>query len=231
MQSPPAKPKSRPNDVFPATQLAWIDAQLDMGQQGRTEINRHIMSVYRFPLHVYFLGTRDRWIGEPEEVINGFFADRLARPNFLADWRVSGLRLRHWLINAFCFYLRELRRLRHRGKADSPKADEPVEFAGDTREIDRAYVSSLVREALIDAEKACVSQGFAMHWQVFSMHFCLGKPYEQFVEELGIDAGRAVVMARTAKKKFQAALRSLVARDSTGDDDINAEIRGLMEGS
>jgi hypothetical protein len=231
MSAPNATP--RPNDVFPATQLSWIADRLGQGERGRGEVNTHIMNVYRWPLHVYFLGTRDRWLGEPDEVINGFFADRLPRANFLADWRASGLRLRHWLINAFCFYLRELRRARAR-HAPPPegaaRGDEPVVFSGDSRAVDHAYVASLVRRALDLAEQHCRSAGLDAHWSVFTLHFCHERSYDQFVADLGIDAARAVVMARTAKNKFQNALRELIARDSiTGD--IDQEIRSLLEGA
>ena len=88
---------------------------------------------------------------------------------------------------------------------------------------------SLVRQAMLDAERQCGEAGLAAHWQVFSLHFVQGRPYDQFVEDVGIDAARAVVMARTAKKKFQSALRDLVSRDSTSAD-IDAEIRALLEG-
>lgn len=212
------------------TQIAWIDEALGHGESGRSRINRHVMLVYRWPLQVYFMGTRDRWLGEPDEVVDGFFADRLSRPQFIADWRNSGLKLRHWLINAFCFYLRELKRARQRNAHEdlSPSA-EPAVGPADLHEMDRAYVASLVREAMIAAERQCQEQGLGPHWQVFSMHFAQGRPYDQFVQDLGIDAARAVVMARTAKKKFQAALRDLVSRDSTSSD-IDAEIRALLEG-
>lgn len=224
------QPRTPPGDVFPATQVSWIDDHMGRGPTGRSEINRHIMLVYRWPLRVYFMGTRDRWLGEPEDVVDGFFADRLSRPQFIADWRGSGLKLRHWLINAFCFYLREMKRARHRHThEDLSQAAEPEISPTDLREMDRAYVASVVREALAEAERACNAQGMETHWRVFSMHFAMGRPYDQFVDDLGIDPARAVVMARTAKKKFQTALRGLLSNESDSTD-IDAEIRQLLEG-
>lgn len=208
--------------------MSWIDRRLGEGDQGRGEVNRHVMATYGWPLKVYFLGTRDRWVGEPDEVINGFFADRLSRPAFFHDWRKSGLKLRHWLINAFCFYLRELKRSRMRAQPDaSPPADLPVS-AAETKAYDRAFIASVVRQALLAAGAACEREGKAVHWQVFMSHFCQGRPYDQFVGDLGVDAARAVVMARTARKRFQSALRDLVAHDAA-DADVDAEIRSLLE--
>lgn len=229
MTATPSPTKPRRSDVFPATQLTWIDHHLDEGPEGRGAINAHIMSIYRWPLSVYFMGTRDRWLGEPDEVINGFFADRLAKPNFLDDWRASGLHLRHWLINAFCFYLRELRRDQARRQTDGVMPSDEVVFQGNTRDLDRAFVAGLVARALQAAEQTCRRQGLAAHWQVFFDHFVQGRPYDQFVADLGIDAARAVVMARTAKKKFQDAVRDLVSKDHPSGD-IDDEIRSLLEG-
>ena len=49
------------SQVFPQTISTWIGMRMGEGSQGRDELNRHVMSVYAFPLRVYFLGTRDRW--------------------------------------------------------------------------------------------------------------------------------------------------------------------------
>ena len=66
-------------DVFPETIQTWIGEQQGRGSEGRAAINHHVMSVYAWPLTVYFQGCSDRWLGEPDEVIQGFFANRLAR--------------------------------------------------------------------------------------------------------------------------------------------------------
>src|SRR5882672_12709738 len=95
-------------DVFPRTLGTWIGRKLQEGKAGRAEVNRHLMSVYAWPLQVYFRGSSDRWLGEPEDIVQGFFADRLDREEFLPGCQESGLRLRRWLMNGFCFYLKEL---------------------------------------------------------------------------------------------------------------------------
>ncbi|QOJ00176.1 MAG: hypothetical protein HRU70_06615 [Phycisphaeraceae bacterium] len=226
----PGSPRTPTNaDVFPLTQMTWIGRHLDQGDPGRGEVNRHVMALYAWPLKVYFLGTRDRWIGDPDEVVNGFFADRLARPGFFDGWRRSGLRLRHWLINAFCFYLRELKRAHARDRHAPEEPDTPVPAAVE-RDFDRAFVASMVRQAIEQARQTCEDGGLNAHWQVFTEHFIRGREYESFVSELGIDPARAVVMARTAKKRFQAALRELVSHDAASAD-IDAEIRSLLEAS
>ena len=59
----------------------WIGDRLAGGCA--SAVNRHIMDVYARPLKIYYMGTSDRWLGEADDIIQGFFADRLAREDFL----------------------------------------------------------------------------------------------------------------------------------------------------
>jgi DNA-directed RNA polymerase specialized sigma24 family protein len=222
-------PEPRQADVFPATMVSWIDERLGTGPNGRLEVNRHIMGVYNWPLRVYFMGTRDRWLGEPEDVVQGFFASRLAKEDFLSQWRASGMKLRHWLINAFCFYLKEMHRARRRDARHVAQADEPAVEHKPSATFDRAYVVSVVREALRRTQEVCEREKLTQHWEIFLRHFYQGQAYADFAREFGVDAARAAVMARTARTKFQATLRAMLARDGTGQDPDD-EIRDLLEG-
>lgn len=222
-------PEQRQADVFPATMLSWIDARLRDGADGRQDVNRHIMTVYAFPLRVYFMGTRDRWLGEPEDVVQGFFASRLSKEDFLAQWRASSLKLRQWLINAFCFYLKEMHRARRRDARNVAQAEEPAVEPAHAAAFDRAYVVSVVREALKKAQEQCEAEKLRAHWEIFVRHYYQGQAYADFARDYGVDAPRAAVMARTARTKFQGALRSLLSRDGTGGDPDD-EIRSLLEG-
>jgi len=222
-------PEPRQADVFPATMVSWIDARLMDGAAGRLEVNRHIMSVYHFPLRVYFMGTRDRWLGEPEDVVQGFFASRLSKEDFLAQWRGSKLKLRQWLINAFCFYLKEMHRARRRDARNVAQAEEPVFEPKHAEAFDRAYVVSVVREALKKAQETCEAEKLGPHWEIFVRHYYNGQAYSDFAKEFGVDASRAAVMARTARTKFQSTLRTMLSRDGTGADPDD-EIRSLLEG-
>lgn len=215
-------------DVFPATMSTWIGDQLRAGDAGRSEVNHHIMAVYAGPIRTYYLGTGDRWLGEPDEIVQGFFADRLGRDHFFADWQRSGMPLRRWLVNAFCFYLKEMRRRRWRDGRAGALADDPVTFAGDPEAaVDRAFVVSIVQRALETTAELCDRDGLGEHWQIFDAHFCRGRPYASVCEEFGVDRARAAVMARTATRKFRAVLRDLIARDGDGAD-LDSQIKSLL---
>lgn len=217
-------------DVFPSTQRTWLDAALGPGGEGRRDVNRHIMTVYARPLRVYFLGTAARWLGEPDEVVAGFFADRLSRGNFLDDWQRSGLRLRRWLMNAFSFYLSELQRGRRRDrKTAGVLPDAAASRVAPERTVDRAFGESVVAEALREAQAACLRNGLSDHWGIFIRHAYDGVSYERVAPEFGLRPERAAVMARTAARHFRKSLRELLRTDGAPEGDMDDEIRALME--
>ncbi len=217
-------------DVFPLTRGTWIEDRMGLGESGRRELNNHVMAVYLWPLTVYFRGTRDRYLGEPEEVVQGFFASRLVKKDFFGDWKASGKRLRHWLINGFCFYLKELHRDKRKfDRGSGAEMPEPVyEEAQAAKDIDGVFLRGVVRQAMIEAGRLCEAQGLAEHFKIFEAHFYLDQPYEQVGVLHGVDATRAAVMARTAKRKFQSALRELFMRDGADPARVDDEINSLL---
>lgn len=218
------------SDAFPNTLNTWIGKKLEQGTIGRTELNRHIMEVYFVPLQVYFKGCSDRWIGEPEDIVDGFFADRLGRRNFFADWQQSRKRLRRWLINAFCYYLMEQRRARKKDAGMGELPDELPSFAGNPEEeVDKAFAYAILQRALVRARELCESQGLGEHWKVFEAHQCNGLPYSECATQLGVEPTRARRMARTARDKFRESLRELLADDLDGatTEKIDMEIHSL----
>ncbi len=215
-------------NVFPQTMRTWIAGELGKGEPGRAAVNNHVMSVYLWPLQVYFLGTSYRSFGEPEDIVQGFFADRLARPTFFDQWQESGLPLRRWLMNAFCFYLKEITPS-GRKSTDVDRHDvahDPAEskYLG-------AFVGEIVRTALREAHEACELQGLHDHWAIFIAHHYQDRPYESLEKEFGVTSARAAVMARTAARKFRDAVRDVLIRDGVGEESVDEEIRDLLEGA
>ncbi len=220
-------------DVFPQTLNTWIERKLAEGAAGRAELNHFVMRVYADPLRVYCLGTPGRYLGEPEEVVEGFFADRLGRADYFRGWKESGLRLRRWLMNGFGFYLKELRRERLQQSHEKPleESSEPGEgdfAAGVETEMDRAFAVSIVRQALLDTRRACESKGQSRHWQLFYQHYYEGRGYAELVKEHLVEPARAAEMARTAATKFKRALRDLLAGDGALESEIDEEIENLL---
>ncbi len=217
-------------DVFPNTMGTWIDHRLAEGPAGRTLVNEHVMNVYAHPLRVYFLGSSLRSLGDPDDMVDGFFASRLDRDGYFDQWRESGLRLRRWLMNGFLFYLREeIRRQRRDGK--SSLGQEPVMPAGSgpDEDFDRAWAMAMVRDAWADAAKSCEADGLGDHWRLFIRHHVDGLAYKEFVHEFDVTPSQAAVMVRTATGRFKKAVRHRILMDGVHENDVNEELQRLME--
>ncbi len=224
---------SRP-DHFPPTLRTWLCGVVGRGDEGIKEAARHVMDVYAWPLSVYFRGSTFRWLGEPDDVVRGFFADRLGREEFFERWLESDRRLRHWLIVAFKHYLFETSRARRRdgrvagaGALEEPPSGDAhgESLQGFWREIAR----SVVGRAMDRAEASCAADKLEEHWVVFRRHMVDGASYAEIEKERGIPAARAAVMARTAGNRFRIALREGVAWPGASEGDIDQEIASLME--
>lgn len=213
---------------FPTTRLGWLGQQLATGTEGEAAAIRHVMEAYAEPLGRYLRGSSYRSAGDPAELVNGFLADRVARPNYLHDWLGSGKPLRRWLMTGFLFYLGEWTRRRRSGPAifDAELADEREEAQ---RRFDREWASSLVSRAMERARRACEKRGQGAHWALFERHHMHGVAYARLLDEFGVDAPSAATMVRTAAEKFRRAIFDELARDGTPDTEIEAEIVRLME--
>ena len=224
-----ANPPGKRNEAFPATQIAWIKDRLDAGEQGRQEVTSHLMEVYAEPLRIYLLGSSFRTAGEPDELINGFFANRLSRADYLDGWRDSGKRLRRWLINGLIFYIKEeFRRRKRDGTPLSREMESALEApSSQYRAFDQAWAASIVRRAMADASTTCRQQGLADHWDIFIRHHVQQQPYAVCCKAHGVDAARAAVMSRTAANRFRDAVRKLVALDGADESTIDRELTGL----
>lgn len=220
-------PETTQPDAFPPTLQTWIDARLDEGHTGRLDVNKHIMATYAVPLRIYLLGSSWRRFGEVDEIINGFFAGRLDKPEFFTQWKTSGKRLRYWLINALRFHLQEQYRRVKRDQA-APLPDDPDE-ATVHRDFDRAWAMSLVREACLDAQTQCAHEGLQEHWSVFHQHHVDGVPYRDIAAAMNISPGRCAVMVRTATSRFKQAMAERLQIDGTPDTALDGEIDILLE--
>lgn len=217
-------------DAFPArTQKTWIERTLEQGTEGRRAVNRHVMDLYRDGLRAYLLGTSYRKLGDVDEVVSGFFADRLDREDYFLRWRNSAKRLRYWLINGFRYYLQELcsERKRTDRYVDLP---EVLDGTGpDPREIvDGMFGWSCLRIALERTKEKCGERGLDVHWIVFERHELGEEPYDGFVVELGVTSKRAACMNRTVRFLFRDVMRGLFHREGATEGEIDEEIEHVI---
>ncbi len=221
---------------FPPTLNTWIGERMQGGTMAREEINRYVMEAYEAPLRIYYLGSSWRTLGEPEDIVNGFLADRLDREEFFNKWQSSGKRLRHWLINAMHFYLKELWRKEHRHDAariDASSRDEdngcPVDSGVLDGEMDRIWARAVVSAACRDAEASCRADGLGDHWRLFLRHHLDGVPYRQCSTEFDVNPKRCAVMVRTASARFREAVQERLRQDGVAPSEFEEELMHLQE--
>lgn len=220
--------KSHRSDAFPTTPRSWICTQIQRGPDGLAAANKHIMAGYAQPLRIYLLGSSFRALGDPDELINDFFANRLGRSDFLAKWEASQRPMRYWLLVGFRYYLME--QLAKRQQHDSTQANlADLDRASDpAHAFHREVARSLVREAAQQAESACQHDGLSEHWSLWIRHHLEGRSMKALAAESGHDLVRVKVMMRTAGNRFRRALRELLRWPGATREHLDHEIRELV---
>ena len=133
-------------------------------------------------------------------------------------------------MNAFCFYLSEQKRKQRRdGQSGSLPEDAATDDGDPHSEMDRAFIVSVVRQALRDTQRICSEKGLDDHMQIFVRHYYDGQPYQAVASDFDVEPSRAAVMARSAARNFKAALRDLLSCDGAASGEIDAEIESLLE--
>ncbi len=218
---------------FPPTPRTLVHEALERGEP--KAVAAHLIRLYERPLRIYLSATSFRTLGEPGDVVAGFLADRLSRPDWLLDWREAcrdrEILLRRWLLNGFNFYLQEeVRRIR-RDRALPEPGDvpprEPVSSA--ERAFDREAARAVVAEALVRTESICRAAGQSRHYEVFVKHAIHGQPYETIGGALGLSPTQCAGHMRTAAAKFRATIAEVLAEEGLGGDGLDREIVRLIE--
>ncbi len=216
---------SPPTDLFEPTPRTAMAELLDSHRRG--EVVEFLMKAYYAPLAAYFSATSYRTLGEPRDVIAGFFASRLSRAEWLDAWKASGLRLRRWLVNGLLFYCREELRRQRRNQA-GPPPDESIPASADD-EFERNYAQFTVRQSFEAGRLQCEAEGYARHWDLFVRHHVEGRTYEQLSEESGLTVGQVNGMVRTAGLRFRKAISERLLRDGAEPSDLDREIGLLLD--
>lgn len=216
-------------DRFPTTARAWIKECLASGDGARREVNRHVMAVYADPLRAYVACTPFRCLGDVAELVSGFFADRLARPEFLAGWAESDGRLRRWLLNALGYYLRETARRERRHVSTELPAELVGESSAAVGAAERAFARSVVHNALELARAELAREGMQRHFQAFYAHCVEERAYADIGVDLGLAQDRVRRMSRTGMSRFRRLLEGALRRDGVAAEDIDSEVAVLME--
>jgi hypothetical protein len=219
---------------FPRTPRTIVFEALDAGREA--DLSADLMRLYAQPLEIYYSATSFRRLGDPTDIVSGFFSSRFGQPGWLADWRrryeIDRIPLRRWLVNGLNFYLLEEFRRLQRDRRQEFLGSEPAAL-GVLNPADRSFeheaARAIVGEALDRTRNACEREGQQMHFEVFMRHTVGNTPYEAFASELGLTTSQCAGMARTVSSKFRRALTELLVREGADPTNLEAEIGMLRE--
>lgn len=214
---------------FPDTHRSWIVERIQAGEAGASELRNRMMELYLEPLRAAGRAAFGMSSEQALDLVHGFFASRLSRPDYFDAWGSSGKRLRHWLWNGLCFYLRERQRSDRRMTTMAELPDVIDESAIDPgRELDRSFAVALMRAALDRAARKCEEDGFGEHWSVFVRRQVGGEPLVQVARDLGMPVERATVMLRAPQRRLANALCELLVADGVPAAEVPRAIAELL---
>ncbi len=235
-------------DHFPSTHQTWIGVQLTIieeagehagaGRAAHQSLARYLMERYHAPLRAYVLGSRLRELGEPDELIDGFFVHLLATPASLLRWRSSGLPLRRWLMHGMAFHGRTVRKdlLRNReGSSLHALAAEPSDGddVGGVHAFDRAWALRLVNEAHRLAHQACIERGLLDEYEIFRLHVNERLPYASIAPRTGRTQQQCANATRRIGGILRESVQQLLREEGVPPADMAstiAEMQQLLRG-
>lgn len=237
-------------DRFPSTHATWIEAQLTIaesmgegsaGARGAMEsLRRHLMERYRSPLEAYVRGSSMRGLGEPGELVAGFFADRLGGRDFVTNWRASGMPLRRWMMNGISYYGRGVARDRARDRMRQfPEAagtdaggggleSSLVEERDASRAFDEAWALRMLNEALARVHADLDALGRLDEYEIFRRHVVDGVPYEPIAADLQLTRQQCANAVRRIGQRVREALREVLRDDGERPERIDEAVREVL---
>lgn len=249
-------------DHFPSTQGTWLSAHIDTImraeladpgvatapvpadlQHARRALREHLMQRYARALTAYVSGPDFRQLGEPDDLVGGFFARVLSEDDFLLRWRQSGLTLRRWLMNAMSFHCRGIARdrARERGRmfGKSPSGDSTGGSVGleqlteesrheASRAFDRAWALALVNDAYARVQQMLRDEGRAEDDAVLRMHVMEGMTYDQVAGALGLSRQDCFNAMRRVAARVRATLSDVLLDEGVPKSAVDTAIADVM---
>ena len=240
-------------DHFPSTHATWIDAQLTIiGEAGgasvgaREALRRHLWDRYHAPLRAYVHGGSLRRAGEPDDLVAGYFADRVTADDFLPAWRRSGMPLRRWMMNGMGFYARGVVRDRLRGRvrpftdvatpaatgdATAPSAEDtllPVDERTAEDAFERAWAIAVLDAAHAQAHAQLSDEGRLDDYEVFRRRVIEGEGYDTIGRSVGKSAQQCAGATRLVSQRMAAALREVLRAEGVREGELEETVREVQ---
>jgi len=227
-------------DHFPSTHDTWLFDQLrdvssedpSLAAEAAHQLRTHIMARYREPLLAYATASSFRFLGTPEDLVHGFFADRVASADYLRQWKDSGLRLRRWLCNGLLLHMFDVaKHTRREKRLQQEMAQFAKESAGGTapdRAFDRAWAEGILERAAQAAERRLNDRGRADAWIIFRRNVIDGERLIDVRNDLGLSEGEAKGRVQLATRHFRDAVSEELMSEGVPASQVAIEAESIV---
>ncbi len=233
---------------FQTTQWLEIRALAGLNDDERNEVLNTLIDRYWKPVYCYL--RRKGYDNEgAKDLTQGFFQDVVMGRHLIERAEEGQGRFRTFLLTALDRYVISVHRretaAKRRPAEQVISLDETQEAVLSTAARDMkpdevfayAWAVQLLEEILAELRQQCVQDGKEVHWQLFSTRTldpiisgqeppALSELCQQFDVATPVKAENMIV---TIKRRFQAAMKRRVREYVSCDDDVEQEIRDLME--
>ena len=228
-----------PSRSFPETQTVWISDRLSEGEAGLMLANGYVMESYVRPLSIYCskIGLARSVRIDADDLVHGFFANRLSNSEYLKSWLTSGLRLRQWLRNGLHFYVHELRRQNaaqlgklgpHIGDQALPE-EVPSEGAAHDHEFERAWALAALDLAMKETKEGLEKRNRRDEWEMFCSHHVEGVPHAIIGERFQLSTAQVAQRTFAVGAQLRDELYGILRKDGALRSEIDVEVRSMME--
>ena len=228
-----------PSRSFPETQTVWIADRLSEGEAGLMLANGYVMESYVRPLSIYCskIGLARTVRIDADDLVHGFFANRLSNSEYLKSWLTSGLRLRQWLRNGLHFYVHELRRQNaaqlgklgpHIGDQALPE-EVPSEGAAHDHEFERAWALAALDLAMKETKEGLEKRNRRDEWEMFCSHHVEGVPHAIIGERFQLSTAQVAQRTFAVGAQLRDELYGILRKDGALRSEIDVEVRSMME--
>jgi RNA polymerase sigma-70 factor (ECF subfamily) len=233
--------------TFAVTQWSQMRAFAGLSPDQQKAVLEELAARYWKPVYCY-LRRKGYDNEQAKDLTQGFFHEVVMGRQLIERADESKGRFRTFLLTALDRYVISVHRRQTASKrcptAGMTPLDDTADAAsaaaaslGPEEAFTYAWAIELLQDVLDQVERQCVQDGKQVHWQLFHLHvvepIITGQEPPSLVQLCGrfdIPATtRAENMIVTVKRRFQAAMRDRVSQYVGSDEEIEQEIRDLME--
>ncbi len=233
---------------FKTTRWSEIDSIAKPNADQRRAALNGLIQQYWKPVYCY-LRRKGCDNEQAKDLTQGFFHEIVLGRRLIEQADADKGRFRTFLLTALDRYVTSVHRHEAAAKRRPKEAIAALEevdegsmsvVAGDMKPEDAftyVWASELLQEVLAEVKQGCAQDGKGAHWQLFCAHvldpIVAGQEspgLAQLCSRLGVPGTtQAANMIVTVKRRFQAALHNRMRDYVRSDEEVNQEIRDLME--